>query len=285
MKKILFTLCSLILVSNSILAQLKIRDKSFKPEKVKGIITLMNKAEYTSKEDPSNEKFAIFGTATVAGILIPYAIKYGNSALKSAASKKPEDYIFETEALNPQVIDFDKLGKHVASIKVENIFYKNGESDRNELAEYEFSFYKKNNLLKIKLSQNNETYTPVKIKKKYDLILSNFDISISASTVQTLENGILQEKIVDLGTVTINKINPGFLSNLSEVLNETQILLPSKTEKGKNIDIRQLIVKLKIKHLNPYGTTNSYLNEFLEKNSETNESLLNTIFVNKEDGE
>jgi hypothetical protein len=284
MKKILLTSITLLLISSSMFAQLKIRNKEFKCEKVKGVITLMNKTEYYPKTDSSDEKFAIFGSATVAGILMPYAIKYGNSALKSATSKKPEDYVFESEALNPQIIDFEELENNIASIEIKNIFFKKGETKENELAKYKFIFFKENNLLKVKLLEVSETYTPVKIKRNYDLILSTFDILISASTVQELENGVLQEKIMDLGTVTINNLNPGFLSSDSKVLNETQFLLPSKTEKGKNIDLRQLIVKLKIKHLNPHGTSNSYLNDFLEKNSETNESLLNTIFVEKEDG-
>jgi hypothetical protein len=282
MKKTLITSISIIFICNSIFAQLKLRDVDLKKEKVKGVITLMDNTEYQLKQ---NENFAIFGSATVAGILIPYAIKYGNSAIKKATSKKPEDYTFESEVLNPQIIDFKKLTTHSATIKVKNVFYKKGGTKRNDLAEYDFRFITKGNLLKVELSKIKENYTPVKINRNYDLILSSFDLSVSASTIQELENGILQEKIVDLGTVTINTMNARFQSGVSEVLNQTQILLPSITDKGKKIEIKQLIVKVKMKQINPHGTTNSYLNDFLEKNSETNESLLNTILVEKEDGE
>jgi hypothetical protein len=51
MKHILITTISILLISNSIFAQLKIKNKDFKTEKVKGIITLMEKTEYISKQD------------------------------------------------------------------------------------------------------------------------------------------------------------------------------------------------------------------------------------------
>jgi|GEM_PF-5081641 hypothetical protein len=285
MKHILITTISILLISNSIFAQLKIKNKDFKTEKVKGIITLMEKTEYISKQDSSHAKIVGIGAATIVGTLLPYAFKYGNSALKSATTKKPKDYVFESEALNAQSIDFKELDSNFAFIKVGNSFYKKGESEKQELATYKFDFSKEGSLLKIKLYEHKETYTPVKIKRNYDLIISSFDISISAITIQHLGDSLFQEKVVELGTARIYKVNQGFLSKTEELVNETQMLLPTKTEKGENIEISQLIVKIKIKHINPQGTTNSYLNEFLVNNSDTNEALLNSIFIEKAEGE
>jgi hypothetical protein len=278
MKKAIITAVCTFLVYSSTFAQLKIQDTNLDCEKVKGIITVMKKPEYIKITDSGNEKF-VFGTSTVAGIILPYAIKYGSNALKKATAKKVEDYTFESEVLNPQAIDFKKLKDSVAIIKVKNTFYKKGGTEENNMATYDFDFFLENNFLKVKLSNIEQTHTPVKIHKNYDLIMSNFDISISAFVKEAINDSIIQEKMIDLGTSSINMINPSFQSLKAEAKNKAQFFLPSKTKDGKNIEIIAFIVKLKLKHVNPHGTTSSYLNEFLEINSDNNEGLLTRIFI------
>ena len=278
MKKAIITAVCTFLVYSSTFAQLKIQDTNLDCEKVKGIITVMKKPEYIKITDSGNEKF-VFGASTVAGIILPYAIKYGSNALKKATAKKVEDYTFESEVLNPQAIDFKKLKDSVAIIKVKNTFYKKGGTEENNMATYDFDFFLENNFLKVKLSNIEQTHTPVKIHKNYDLIMSNFDISISAFVKEAINDSIIQEKMIDLGTSSINMINPSFQSLKVEAKNKAQFFLPSKTKDGKNIEIIAFIVKLKLKHVNPHGTTSSYLNEFLEINSDNNEGLLTRIFI------
>tara|TARA_R110002020_G_scaffold473823_1_gene703673 strand:- start:2633 stop:3472 length:840 start_codon:yes stop_codon:yes gene_type:complete len=279
MKKLLLTTITFIFVFSSAFGQLKITDKKLKTEKVKAIITLMEETKYVETEDDCGSAFG----AGAIGVFVPYLIKYGNNLIKKATSKKAKDYVFESEVLNPQIIDFSKLCNHNASIEIKNYFYKKGGTKKNELATYKLHFNKIDNILKINIGDINEKYTPVKIKKNYDFILSSFEISVTALINQPLESGSLIQKNVDLGTVTINAINSSFQIGMSDILNETQILLPSITEKSRKVYIEQLLVKVKVKQINPHGTTNNDLNDFLEKNSETNESLLNTLLLGKKD--
>ena len=74
MKKAIITAVCTFLVYSSTFAQLKIQDTNLDCEKVKGIITVMKKPEYIKITDSGNEKF-VFGASTVAGIILPYAIK------------------------------------------------------------------------------------------------------------------------------------------------------------------------------------------------------------------
>jgi hypothetical protein len=280
MKKSIITAVCTLLVYCSTFAQFKIQNTNLDCEKVKGIITEMEVPVYIKNEKTGNNK--LIGAGTVVGILLPEIIKYGSNALKKATSKKVENYTFESEVLNPQAIDFKKLKDSVAIIEVKNTFYKKGGTEENNMATYDFDFIVENDFLKVKLSDIEQIYTPVKIHKNYDLIISNFDISISAFVREDIKDSeAVQEKIIDLGTSSINLVNPSFQSTdlALKAKNEAQFFLPSKTKEGEKIEIIALIVKLKLKHVNPHGTTSSYLNEFLETNSETNESLLTKLFI------
>lgn len=284
MKK-LITVIFLLFIITSSFAQFKIRDSNLKCIKTKGIVSLISEPVYVASNEQNNPKF-IFGTATVAGIALPYIFKYGNSILTKATSKKVEDYTFEIEALNPQAINFSNLQDSLAVIKIENHFYLKGAIEKQSMATYDFDFSVTDNFLTVTLSNITENFTPVKIHKNYDFVLSNFDISINALIKQELEDKLpAQQKIIDLGTVSIHTVNPSFRLEeaKAEAQNQAQFFLPALTEKGEKIEILALIVKLKQKHINPHGTTSSYLNEFLKTNSETNESLLNRIFVKKDE--
>lgn len=280
MKKLITVILLLFIITSSF-AQFKIRDSNLKSIKTKGIVSLMSEPVYEVNNGQNNPKF--IGAGTVVGIALPYVFKYGNSILTKATSKKVEDYTFEIEALNSQVINFSNLQDSLAIIKVENHFYPKGSVEKQTMATYDFSFSVTDNFLTVTLSDITEYFTPVKIHKNYDFVLSNFDISVSALVKQELEDKLpAQQKIIDLGTVSIHSVNPSFRLEKSEAQNQAQFFLPVLTEKSEKIEILSLIVKLKQKHINPHGTTSSYLNEFLKTNSETNESLLNRIFV-KED--
>lgn len=278
MKTKFYILIILIGFTTSVFSQIKIWDKNIKTKKVKGVISQLE----TPIKEPIDKDFV--GAGTVAGLLIPYVVKYGNSALKKATSKNEINYKFETTYLNQQTFSFNSLSDSIVKIEAKQSFYEKGQSKPEELSSYTFNFTKNKTSLKIELSDLTEEYSLVKLKNKYDFIISNFDISVSAIINQEIDSVTTQRKIIELGTTTIHKVNSNFKSknNKGEIINSGALLIPSTTEKGKEIKIEQLIVKIVIKHINPYGTTSSSLNDFLEKNSETNEEFLNSIFIKKE---
>ncbi|PKG42747.1 hypothetical protein [Psychroflexus sp. MES1-P1E] len=173
MKKSIITAVCTLLVYCSTFAQFKIQNTNLDCEKVKGIITEMEVPVYIKNEKTGNNK--LIGAGTVVGILLPEIIKYGSNALKKATAKKVEDYTFESEVLSPQVINFKKLKDKLALIKVKELFYAKGSTEKDSLATYDFDFYVVDNFLKVELSNIVQTHTPVKIHKNYDLIISNFD--------------------------------------------------------------------------------------------------------------
>ena len=272
-------------LSTSLFSQIKIWDKELKSKKSKGVISKLElpTKEFIPKLDQDIKGFV--GAGAVAGILIPYVIKYGNYALKKATSKNEIDYKFETTYLNQQTFSFNALSDSIVKIHAKQLFYEKGGLEPNELSCYTFSFTKNKTSLIIKLNEIIENYSLVKLKNKYDFLISNFDISVSAIVNEEIDSDTTQRKIIELGTTTIYKINPSFKSknDNTEIINSGGLLLPSITETGKAINIEQLIVKIVIKHVNPYGTTSSSLNDFLENNSETNEEFLNSIFIKKEE--
>jgi hypothetical protein len=282
MKTRFYILIILIGFTTSAFSQIKIWDKNLKTKKIKGIIS---KLETPINEPIVKDSMAFVGAGTVAGLLIPYVIKYGNSALKKATSKNEINYKFEATYLNQQTFSFNSLSDSIVRIEAKQLFYEKGKSEPEELSSYFFNFTKNKNSLKIELDDLTEEYSLVKVKNKYDFIISNFDISLSAIVNQEIDSTTTQRKIIELGTTTIHKVNSNFKSeeDKTEIINSGGLLLPSITEKGKEIKIEQLIVKIIIKHINPYGTTSSGLNDFLEKNSETNEEFLNSIFIKKEE--
>ena len=110
--------------SFSAFSQIKIWDHELKSYKAKGIISKLE-TPTTKPITKSNQKsLGVVGAGTVAGILIPYVIKYGNSALKKATSKKEADYKFETTYLNHQAFSFDALSDSIVQIEAKQIFYK-----------------------------------------------------------------------------------------------------------------------------------------------------------------
>jgi len=282
MRNITITLIVTFIFSNSLYSQIKIWDKDLKPKKVKGVYSKLENPTYHTKDSK-----ALVGATTVAGILIPYAIKYGNSALKKATARKEENYKSKNTSLNYQLIPYDSIKKKNVEIKSTHYFYMKGSDRLNEMSSYTFSFKKQKDILEIKLKDVVEEFSSVKVKKNYNFLMSSFKVSISAIINQEIDSVSSIRKSIAIGDVTINRINSSFGNDnginkdINKDINNGALLLPIKTEKNKKITIDNLIVKITTNHINPYGSTNSSLNEFLEKNSETNEALLNTIFVKK----
>lgn len=185
-------------------------------------------------------------------------LKYGNSALKKATSKKVEDYTFESEVLNPQIIDFKKLKDSLWVIKVKSFFYPRSASGQT-MTTYDFDFTVENNFLNIKLSNIEQEYIPVKIHRNSDFILSNFNITISRLVREHLKENetVQEEKMIDLGASTINIYNRSLQAKKVEAKNEAQFFIPSLTKEVQNI--KSHFVNSKIK-----GTTSSILNDFLQ---------------------
>ncbi|MFK5855082.1 MAG: hypothetical protein QM503_03050 [Bacteroidota bacterium] len=283
MKRLSIILLLIVGVLTTVFSQTKVWDRDLKVTKTKGIYTKLESPTFEQVPKKNQDSIAIIGGATVAGILIPYVIKYGNYLLKKATSKNEVDYQFKSTCLNQKYLTFTSLKDSVAKIKVTQVFFHKGSSNPKNLANYSFRFEKKGSSLGVELVEVSEDYIPVKMKKKYDLLISNFDISVSALVTEEIDSVTYQRKIIDLGTTTIYKVDPSFKLDKSEIINAGGLLLPSVTDKGKDIIIEQLIVKVVIKHINPYGTTSSGLNDFLEKNSETNEAFLNSIFIKNEE--
>lgn len=260
-------------------SQVKVWNKELKSEKSKGIYSKLEQPEILLNQD----YFAFIEPTTIAATLIPYAIKYGNYALKRTTSKNEADYIFESACLNQQIFSYSPLKDSIVNIKALQLFYKKGKNKQDTLAVYSFIFRKLNSQVEISLDKVVENYSSVKMKRKYDLLISNFDISVSALITEEIDSVTSVQKIMDLGTRTIHKINPSFKKSNVEYLNKAGVLLPSVTKEGKEIKVEKLIIKISIKHVNPIGTTSSKLNDFLENNSDTNEEFLNSILIKKEE--
>jgi hypothetical protein len=281
MKKTAIFLAFLFCLNVSVFSQIKVWNNELMATKTKGVYSLLENPVSIEK---STENSAFIGSATVAGIMIPFAIKYVNYAIKKATSRDEKDYRSENTCLNNQVISFSSFKDSVVTLKAKQLFYKKGDIQLNTATAYTFKFIILQSSLEVELIKTEENFIPVKLKKNYDFLMSNFDISISAEVDEEIDSVTCQHKILDLGTITIYKINPSFKSGKTEVLNSGVLLLPSLTDKGKHITVSQLIIKVKINHINPYGSTSSSLNDFLEKNSETNEGFLNSILIKKEEG-
>lgn len=269
-----------ICISSSLYSQVKVWDKKLEKVKTKGVYSLLESSKAKAK-DHSEIKFRI-EPFTIAGFLIPYAIKYGNYALKKITAKNEQDYVSEYTCLNQYSIIASTLKDSIVVVGANLYFYEKGKTDPQKMASYKFAFEEKNSALDIKLIEIMENYTSVKMKNKYDLLISNFDISVSAVT-REVNNNTSQLQLTDLGTTTIYKINPSFKSNIINVLNSGGILIPFVNADGKKIKVEYYLVKVKIGHANPYGTTSSSLNDFLQNNSETNEEFLNSLLIKEED--
>ena len=128
-----------------------------------------------------------------------------------------------------------------------------------------------------------ENYIPVKIKRKYDYVLETFEFQVSAIAQTKLNDSIMVVELKDLGSTKITRTVSSFTKDISEIWNKGIVFVPKFNNSGKQIKIKQLIISCSITYLNPYGIYQSTINKFLENNSDTNESLLEMIFIKSED--
>lgn len=290
MKKI--TLILIFIYSISIQGQVKLWNSksSCKPLNTKGTFLLLDsdssELKLKEKKKPKDgfEK-GIFAATTLVGTALPFAFQYGNTALKNLTSKDEKDYSSEISSLNNVSIPVSVIDTSDVKFKATLFYYPKGKTAYQKASNYTFTIKKETNSFTISIdsiSDIDEDYIPVKTKKNYDYILETFDISLHAVTKTEIDKKKEEEikvELTSLGTTKITRNIASFRGNVSEVLNRGKIFFPKFTDSGKEVKIDKLIITCKITYLNPYGLTQSTLNKFLENNSDTNESLLNTIFV------
>jgi len=285
MKKILITITIGILLQASIFAQVKIWDKKLKTKKAKGMFCILKTDTVTLKPKAKKNKMH-FSSATIVGTLLPYAIKFGNYALKKATGKDENLYKHKSFALNQLVYKYTNLTDSTITFSANQYFYFKGDSTKTPASKYQFILKKNDSILNVVFVGAKKDYSFVKLKKKYDLIITNIDISIQALVSENIKGDTSQLKLMNMGTSTIYIIKPGvnFKLTKNEIFNEGSFLIPRYTDKGKEIVVKRFIISLKLDEVNPYGLTSNGLNEFFEENSETNEAILNALFIkNNED--
>ncbi|MBO3117502.1 hypothetical protein J4050_12130 [Winogradskyella sp. DF17] len=264
-------------VSAQCFSQVKLWNKDRDKIKTKGTYLEL---EYNEPVDSSNNKLLNIGLNTVAGALIPYAISYGNSILKNITSVDEKDYNSSNHSINSVSIPYSNLDKERKFSAVLHYFGR-GKSKDAIASRYGFNLNKSDNILKISLDTVTiqEKYIPVKIKKKYDFILETFEVTIKAemSTIKKDSTKVLEIK--ELGTAKITRLVPSFIASKTRIVNESAFILPQATAKNEKITIHNLLVSTTVTYLNPYGLTQSSLNQFLESNTDTNEALLKAIFL------
>jgi hypothetical protein len=278
--KITITLLTLLF---SIFAkgQVKIWNSERDNIKTKGtLLTIEREVEIQS--DPQIK--ILFPASTVVGTLLPFAFKYGNSALKELTSKDEKEYSSENLSINKMNIEFNELDNDSIKFNTSLKYYKKGEDEISLASMYWFSIKKGENSVIISLDDTSlENYIPVKTKKKYDYVLETFEFQVSAVAKTRLNDSISVVELKDLGSTKITRTVSSFSKGISEIWDNGIVFVPKFNSSGKEIEIKELIISPKITYLNPYGLSQSTLNKFLENNSDTNESLLNTIFIKAED--
>jgi len=278
MKKTTFLLIFLV-ISSCVIGQVKLWNKELKKIKTKG--TFLTIEEQSVVPENSTEKiFGLIPAATVAGTLLPFAFQYGYTALKSITSKKETDYNSENISFNNLTLDFKRLKKGKVNISTILNYYPKGKSDSEIASKYSLSIEKVNNSLVVSLADvSKENYVPVKSKRKYDFIIQTIDVTVQAEIITKISEKVNKVELSKLGAAKITRTIASFTNGEQKILNKGMVLLPKYNSAGKEVEIKNLILSCKVTYLNPYGLTQSSLNKFLEDNSDTNESLFNTIFV------
>lgn len=261
--------------------QVKIWNSERDNVKTKGTLLTIEK-EVEIPTDPQIK--ILFPASTVVGTLLPFAFKYGNSALKQLTSKDEKDYNSENLSLNKMAIGFDELRNDSIRFNTSLKYYQKGKDEISLASQYWFSIKKKENSIIFSLDKTDlENYIPIKIKKNYDYVLETFEFQVSAVAQTKLNDSITVVELKDLGSTKITRIVSSFSRGASEIWDNGIVFVPKYNSNGKEIEIKELIISAKITYLNPYGLSQSTMNKFLENNSDTNESLLNTIFIKPEE--
>ena len=274
--KTLLTILTVLYCFN-LSAQVKIWNQSGKPQKTKGTMYHLN----TTHQEGDILKFAAIPGFTIAGTLLPYAIKFGINTVKSITAKNEADYKKEYSSINGIELPEKQVLKGNAIFESYVSCYKKGENTLSTVAKYQFetSFNTTERVLTIKLQEKNiqEKYLPVKTKKKYDLVMEVFEFTIVANSTLPASGGKTVTQITELGTAKLTRVVPSYrLKDRSTVENyDGNIFIPSHTKDGKEIDYKSIMIIGGAKFVNPIGTTQGALNAFLENNSEAIEGLLN----------
>mgnify|MGYP005847576615 CR=1 FL=1 len=86
-----------------------------------------------------SEKEQGFLTSTVVGTLLPFAFKYGNSALKELTSKDEKEYSSENLSINKISVEFNELNYDSINFNTFLKYYKKGEDEISIASRYSFS--------------------------------------------------------------------------------------------------------------------------------------------------
>jgi hypothetical protein len=249
--------------------------------KYKGVYCEL-KNEYT----PEVHKLLGIPTFTVAGFVLPYAIKYGNYALKQATQRKEEKYKAEFSSLNWVNLDLQGSNPDEPDFSVNIYYFPKGNTSTKDTTKYSFKTIRNNSEVLFRLVPESSTdhLIPVKTKNNYDFVIVTFEFSIHAIAIININSTKIKKRI-DLGIDKQFHIYPNYRSNSIEHLefNQGNIIIPEVTDNGDKIQISEILVCCTVQFLNPYGLTHSVLNSFLEDTSDTNEELLNNILIKSEE--
>lgn len=280
MRKFVFII--LLSLFNSVgFSQVKIWNNNYKSVKVKGTYLFL------SLEKPPEINKNLIGATTIAGTLLPNIISLGNNVVKKATERKEENYKHEEYSLNQIQINSKDIDKK--SVILTHFFIGKEEKANKYRFNLEFKEIEGNPILVLKLDTNSlkEDISTVKLKKKYDLVKTEFIISIQTTALKTIKKDNIEKKvlrILDLGSQTINMITPSFKDTTKRIIsNDATYIIPSYTDKLEKIEIIDFYVSIKMKKVNPFGLTDSALNEFLETNSDINENLLKILLIKNEE--
>ena len=149
--KITITLFSL-LFSLCAKGQVKIWNSERDNIKTKGTLLTIKK-EVEIPTDPQIK--ILFPASTVVGTLLPFAFKYGNSALKQLTSKDEKEYNSENLSLNKMAIGFDELRNDSIRFNTSLKYYQKGKDEISLASQYWFSVKKKKNSIIFSLNNTD----------------------------------------------------------------------------------------------------------------------------------
>lgn len=276
-------------------AQVKIWNDEGKKIKTKGTMltmeTIPTETYDVLTENLQDSDFGIAGF-TVVGMVLPYLYKIGVNSAKSATAKKEAEYTKEYSSLNSiDLINIAEMADKGLGFICNFDYYKNKSIAQQNMAKYSFAAHydKDEQYLSISLLKSEETYLPVRTKKKYDLITEVFEFTVVAK-VTVLKKGKEGEKdknltkIMELGKAKVCRVMPSYRveGEKPETIFIDGVYMPTHTEDGSEITYHTVSLVCSAKFLNPIGTTQSGINAFFENNSEGIEGLLNLTIKSEE---
>jgi hypothetical protein len=229
---------------------------------------------------------SIIAATTIVGTILPFALQYGSYAIQKATNVDEKDYKAEFTTVGSLEL-VDTLIHRNLSFSTELVYYKEG-NEKEELAcKYYFNFNHDKDFFKISLLKNPIKHNSlVKIKRKYDFVLTSFEISLKALVYAHTKNKKKQHEILDLGSQKNHLFSYDFKDN-SDVFeiknNNANFIIPKLTKEGESYEIKNLLITVSINYINPYGVTTSSINHFFKENSETNVDLIKLLMLGKDE--